>query len=1005
MKKLIAIFLIFPILVSAATSQVPWRRTVVGSNATVTPIFTLDGVSATVFNATSTTATSTFANGIRFTGGSLSFDLLTGCNGASVLETDANGSLQCGADASGAGGLTNYNAFTNPSATTFATSTTAFSLPASGFIGFAGNTTVDTTNYSLFGSATLTLLNARSGASIGFRINNADVANFTTTGGFGFGSTYYNLDPGQNKMIIESSLGVGTSTPGTLLSIGADGTGINFVDNATSTFSRGIRVGGFSTFTGLSASASSTFASDLNISGNAMIGGTTKINGLTYTWPAAQSGTQCLQNNGSGTLTWAACSAAGITNYDAFTHVVTGTSATSTEMRFTGGLISNASSTFTSQLNVSGLLNASSTILGQSINTYSTTATSTFLGGFTAGNNTAFTVNRGATANSLYVAENGNVGIGTTNPGQKLHIEANQDAATVALIKNTSAGTGASTEWRMDNGTNQFQLFMTGTGYTGLGGSRANTGNIYMGSANPILFWTSGSEKMRIDSTGNVGIGTTSPASLLSVQGNALFSGNLSLANLTATGTLTVSGLTTLGYASTTQIGSTGSAYFATTNGNVGIGETAPGSKLSVSGGGSFGASYDTTAAPTNGLIIEGNVGIGDSNPTLGKLRVSQTGTAATNRGMYISATGAGTTNIAIAADATTATNNYAFYSDYGNAVFGISTGNVGIGTTSPSQLLSAQGNSLTSGTSTSLGGFLTATGTVETNFFRVTGTATSTFTSGGLSVAGGGLLSSAGLTITGGNILSSGLLNITNTATSTFSGGITHGGFSTFTGLSATASSTFGNVLNVGGTLFASAGLTVTGTLSLPAGSVTNAMLANSTISGAALGGTLANLTATDGTLTFSGTYTGATARTIGIASAFAGRSLTITTAILDVDAELYTRSITFNVSSSTMGTTTQVSNFTFPTNSTITEVSCSDNQGQTQIQLDERSSATPNTAGTNILSSALACTTGTASTTSFANTAMNAGGLINLQITGAELVSPRATILRVNVKYTIDY
>jgi len=41
----------------------------------------------------------------------------------------------------------------------------------------------------------------------------------------------------------------------------------------------------------------------------------------------------------------------------------------------------------------------------------------------------------------------------------------------------------------------------------------------------------------------------------------------------------------------------------------------APGSKLSVSGGGSFGASYDTTAAPTNGLIIEGNVGIGTTAP------------------------------------------------------------------------------------------------------------------------------------------------------------------------------------------------------------------------------------------------------------------------------------------------------------------------------------------------------------------------------------------------------
>jgi hypothetical protein len=46
----------------------------------------------------------------------------------------------------------------------------------------------------------------------------------------------------------------------------------------------------------------------------------------------------------------------------------------------------------------------------------------------------------------------------------------------------------------------------------------------------------------------------------------------------------------------------------------------------------------------------------------------------------------------------------------------------------------------------------------------------------------------------------------------------------------------------------------------------ISNAMLANSTISGITLGGTLATLTATNSTLTFSGSYTGATARTIGL-------------------------------------------------------------------------------------------------------------------------------------------
>ncbi|PIR85809.1 hypothetical protein COU14_02300 [Candidatus Kaiserbacteria bacterium CG10_big_fil_rev_8_21_14_0_10_44_10] len=69
---------------------------------------------------------------------------------------------------------------------------------------------------------------------------------------------------------------------------------------------------------------------------------------------------------------------------------------------------------------------------------------------------------------------------------------------------------------------------------------------------------------------------------------------------------------------------STNKSYFG---GNVGLGETAPGSRLSVSGGGSFGSGYDTTAAPTNGLIVEGNVGIGTTTPS-SKLSVAGSITA-----------------------------------------------------------------------------------------------------------------------------------------------------------------------------------------------------------------------------------------------------------------------------------------------------------------------------------------------------------------------------------------
>src|SRR3989344_3591298 len=53
----------------------------------------------------------------------------------------------------------------------------------------------------------------------------------------------------------------------------------------------------------------------------------------------------------------------------------------------------------------------------------STTATSTFSGGFSAGNNAALVVNQAATANSLYINPSGNVGVGTASPDAKLRIK------------------------------------------------------------------------------------------------------------------------------------------------------------------------------------------------------------------------------------------------------------------------------------------------------------------------------------------------------------------------------------------------------------------------------------------------------------------------------------------------------------------------------------------------------------------------------------------------------
>lgn len=148
-----------------------------------------------------------------------------------------------------------------------------------------------------------------------------------------------------------------------------------------------------------------------------------------------------------------------------------------------------------------------------------------------------------------------------------------------------------------------------------------------------------------------------------------------------------------------------------------------------------------------------------------------------------------------------------------------------------------------------------TTLGSVATGTITCSGTGVSCSTTG-LSVLGGNL------TITGSDTnASSTLLADTNTWS-----GTNRFNFASTTYHSFTTASTTN--LNIGGDSF----IDLTGTgLAVSSGvlntsNIPNASLANSTISGIALGSNLANLTATDSTLTFSGTYNGGTARTIGL-------------------------------------------------------------------------------------------------------------------------------------------
>jgi hypothetical protein len=291
-----------------------------------------------------------------------------------------------------------------------------------------------------------------------------------------------------------------------------------------------------------------------------------------------------------------------------------------------------------------------------------------------------------AIAERMRIDNAGNVGIGTASPSNKLDVFGTSSTTMRSYSTGTASSTYAAVHAGTGEGVNSVMYSYQSAGWYGL------TTN------HPMLFMTNNSERMRLDTSGNLGIGTTSPAQRIHAATTAAVSGTTqSFLRLTGDATYgadfgggIIQGTGPIATISTVSAGTATERLRIDSSGNVGVATSTPQTRFEVYGGliaGSENRQTHPNANAAGGFKAQWNYSSGSAETDLYNLY-----STATESFRFYQTTGSGTAQILYSMLPTA----HLFYTGGSERMRIDSSGNVGIGTSSPGSVLDVYGTSTT---------------------------------------------------------------------------------------------------------------------------------------------------------------------------------------------------------------------------------------------------------------------------------------------------------------------